>query len=124
MSPGRSPGPLERQGAGLANEVEGYLLLQAERDQARLEAETLCSRLPWLTSAQAEEVARHYIEQRLGLTRQALRITADRAHQLRPLYEARYAALRLNLMKWHAACASLLFTAAGTAGTSLYLLTR
>jgi hypothetical protein len=121
---GQPPGPPNRQAARLANEVEGYLLLQAERDQALHEARTLCSRLPWLTTAQAEEVVRHYIEQRLGLTRQALQITADRAHQLRAEYEARYAALRHTLLTWHATCASLIVAAAGTASTSLYLLTR
>ncbi|WP_308013417.1 hypothetical protein [Streptomyces beigongshangae] len=124
MIPARSPEPPARPGAAeLANEVEGYLLLQAERDQARQEATTLCSRLPWLTTAQAEDVTRHYVEQRLGLTKQALQRTADRAHRLRGEYEARYAALRRTLLKRHAACASLL-TAACMAGTSVYALTR
>ncbi|MDQ0585717.1 hypothetical protein [Streptomyces rishiriensis] len=120
----RSPGPVDRTGARLANEVEGYLLLQAERDQAQHEARTLCSRMPWLTTAQAEDLARHYIEQRLGLTRQALQITADRAHRLRAEYEARYADLRHTLLKRHAACATLLLAAASTAGTTTYLLNR
>jgi hypothetical protein len=120
----RSPGPSARQGAVLANQAEGYLLLQAERHQAQHEADMLCSRLPWLTTAQAEDLTCHYIEQRLGLTRQALQITADRAHRLHAEYEARYAVLRRTLLKWHAVCASLMFAAASTAGTSLYLLTR
>lgn len=124
MIPGRSPGPLDRPAAALANEVEGYLLLRAERDQAQQEAATLCSCLPWLTSAQAEDVTRHYVEQRLGLTRQALQRTADRAHRLRAEYEARYAELRRALLKRHAAGASLLLTAAGTVGTGLYVLSR
>ncbi|MFF3482081.1 hypothetical protein ACFYXC_02225 [Streptomyces sp. NPDC002701] len=124
MIPGRSSGRPDRPGAALANEVEGYLLLRAERDQARLEATALCARLPWLTTAQAEDLSRHYVEQRLGLTRQALQVTADRAHRLRAEYEARHAVLRRTLLKWHAACASLVLTAAGTAGTGLYVLAR
>jgi hypothetical protein len=121
---GRSPGPPDRTGAWLANEIEGYLLLQTERDQAQHEAQNLCSRMPWLTTAQAEDVTRYYIEQRLGLTRQALQSIADRAHRLRAEYEARNAALSRTLLKWHAACASLLLAAAGAAGTGLFLLTR
>jgi hypothetical protein len=122
--PRRSPRPSARPGAVLANQAEGYLLLQAEQDQAQHEAQFLCSRLPWLTTAQAEDLTRHYIDQRLRLTRQALQITADRAHRLRAEYEARYAALRQTLLKWHAACASLTLAAVSTAGTSLYLFTR
>ncbi|MDQ1038736.1 hypothetical protein QFZ75_005152 [Streptomyces sp. V3I8] len=124
MIPQGPPGPPDRPGAGLAGEIEGYLLLEAERDQARREAAALCSRLPWLTTAQAEDVARHYVDQRLGLTGQALRRTADRAHRLRGEYESRYAALRVTLLKWHALCASLLLAVAGTAGASVYVLTR
>lgn len=124
MISGRSSGPPDRPGSGLDNEVEGYLLLHAERDQAQHEAETLCSRLPWLTTAQAEDLTRRYIEQRLGLTRQALQITANRADRLRAEYEARYTALRQTLLTWHATCASLTVAAASTAGTSLYWLTR
>ena len=124
MISGRSPGPLDRPDPALANEVEGYLLLRAERDQAQREATALCSRLPWLTRAQAEEVSRQYVEQRLGLTRQALQRTADRAHRLRAEYEARYATLRRTLLKWHAACASLVLATAAAAGTGTYVLTR
>ncbi|MGW0424724.1 hypothetical protein [Streptomyces sp. NPDC003015] len=120
----RCPGPSARQGAVLANQVEGYLLLQAERDQAQHEAKMLCRRLPWLTTAQAEELMCHYVQQRLGLTRQALQVTASRADRLRAEYEGRYAVLRQRLLKWHAACASLLLAAASTASTSLYLLAR
>ncbi|MFC9927821.1 hypothetical protein [Streptomyces sp. NPDC127190] len=116
--------PLDRQGGALANEVEGYLLLQAEREQALREAEMLCARLPWLTSGQAEDLARHYTEQRLGLTRQALQATADRAKRLRGEYEARYAALRRALFRRHAACACLLFTCSAAVGTGACLLGR
>ncbi|WP_367320424.1 hypothetical protein [Streptomyces sp. HUAS ZL42] len=116
----RRGAPLDRQGGALANEVEGYLLAQAEREQAQREAEVLCARLPWLTTGQAEDLTRHYTEQRLGLTRQALQATADRAERLRGEYEARYAALRRTLLRRHAACACLLVAfsaAAGAAGS-------
>ncbi|MFI5689713.1 hypothetical protein [Streptomyces sp. NPDC051636] len=122
MISGRAPGPQEGQAARLANEVEGYLLLHAERDQAKHEAQSLCARLPWLTTAQADDVTRHYIEQRLTLTTQALQITANRADRLRAQYEARYSALRHTLLKRHAACACFVLAVASTAGTSMYVL--
>ncbi|MGW3359324.1 hypothetical protein ACWDFL_28560 [Streptomyces bungoensis] len=125
--PGADPGtgrdtPLERQAGALANEVEGYLLLHAEREQAQHEAEALCGRLPWLTAGQAEDLTRHYLEQRLGLTRQALQATADRAKRLRGEYEARYAELRGALLRRHALCACALL-AVSTATTTVSVLT-
>ncbi|MFD8542446.1 hypothetical protein [Streptomyces sp. NPDC059649] len=116
--------PLDRQSAALANEVEGYLLVQAEREQARREAEALCARLTWLTTGQAQDLARHYTDQRLGLTRQALQVTADRAKRLRGEYEARYATLRRTLLRRHAACACLLFVCAIATGAGAGLLVR
>ncbi|WP_330461551.1 hypothetical protein OIB37_34585 [Streptomyces sp. NBC_00820] len=107
-SPNRPGPPPARRGPSVANEVEGYLLLHAEREQAEREAAALCARLPWLTTGQAEDLTRHYTEQRLGLTRQALQVTADRAKRLRGEYETRYAELRQTLLKRHVACASLL----------------
>ncbi|MFB7090493.1 hypothetical protein [Streptomyces sp. NPDC056296] len=92
----------------LANEVAGYLLVQDELTQARNEAATLCARLPWLTTGQAEDLSRHYVQQRLGLTRQALKATADRAERLRGEYEHRYSQLRSALLRRHAAFACVL----------------
>ncbi|WP_328741552.1 hypothetical protein OG436_02550 [Streptomyces caniferus] len=103
----KGPAPGRRSGT-LAHEVESYLLVEAERAQARREAEALCAKLPWLTTAQADDLARHYMDQRLGLTCQALQAIADRAKRLRGEYEARYAALRRTLLRRHAACACLL----------------
>ncbi|MET8785749.1 hypothetical protein [Streptomyces sp. NPDC004589] len=122
-SPGCHGTPLDPHGGALANEVEGYLLLQAEREQAQREAEALCARLPWLTGGQAEDLARHYTEQRLGLTRQALQATADRAKRLRGEYEARYATLRHALLRRHAVGACLLIACCttATAGASLFV---
>ncbi|GAB7035741.1 hypothetical protein AB0G35_15480 [Streptomyces sp. NPDC021749] len=123
-SPSRHRAALDRQGAALAHEVEGYLLVQAEREQARCEAEALCARLTWLTTGQAEDLTRHYTEQRLGLTRQALQATADRAKRLRGEYESRYAALRRALLRRHAACACLLFVCSTMAGAATGVLVR
>ncbi|MBV2352798.1 hypothetical protein KUM39_00245 [Streptomyces sp. J2-1] len=105
-SPHRPDGPLVGQDAArLANEAEGFLLLHAEREQARREAVHLCDRLPWLTGGQAEDLTARYCEQRLGLTRQALQATADRAKRLRGEYETRYRDLRRSLLCRHVALA-------------------
>jgi hypothetical protein len=108
----------------LANTVEGYLLARSHHDQARREAETLCARMPWLTTAQAEDVTRHYVRQRIDLTRQMLLGTAERAAQLRQEYEERYAALRHDLLKRHAACACAVLACAGAVSTLVCVLTR
>ncbi|MEU3844265.1 hypothetical protein AB0E88_30100 [Streptomyces sp. NPDC028635] len=91
-----------QEGASLADEVEGYLLAEADREQARRAAEAFCAGLPWLTGAQAEEVARLYAEQHIELTRERLRLTLRRAAELRREYEARYDQLRQRLLTWHA----------------------
>ncbi|MEU9057027.1 hypothetical protein AB0D37_42790 [Streptomyces sp. NPDC048384] len=110
--------------SALAGEAEGYLLARAHHDQARREAEDLCARMPWLTAAQAEDVARHYTRKRIDLTRQMLLSTVERASQLRQEYETRYAALRRDLLKLHAAgvCAALICL--GGAGALASLLSR
>ena len=99
--------------AATVNEVEGFLLLQAEWKTARREGEEFADRMPWLTAAQREEVARQYAEQRMRLTRQTLRAVMSRAHSLRREYENRYSELRDRLLKlstlvW---CAAVLWTA-------------
>ncbi|WP_239768931.1 hypothetical protein [Streptomyces sp. CL12-4] len=124
MTHERPAAPLDQDACALASQVEGYLLLQAEREQARREAQALCACLPWLTTAQAEDLTNRYCEQRLHLARRTLEAVAARADQLRDEYETRYAALRHTLLKRHAACASLLLVCASTASTSSYLLSR
>lgn len=99
--------------SALADEAEGYLLAHAHHDEARLEAEELCARMPWLTAAQAEEVTRHYIRQRIDLTRRMLLGTVERAAQLRQEYETRYAALQRDLLKRHAAGACAVLACVG-----------
>ncbi|MGV9883546.1 hypothetical protein [Streptomyces sp. NPDC003006] len=116
--------PQERQGATLAEETEGFLLLEAERQRARQGAEDLCARLPWLTTAQAEDLTHHYIQRDLALTHQRLRSTADRAARLRQEYEARYVTLKRTLLRRHATCAACLVAAASAAGAVMCLLAR
>ncbi|PNG18173.1 hypothetical protein C1J00_32550 [Streptomyces cahuitamycinicus] len=69
------------------------------------------SRMPWLTTAQAEEMTRLYVEQRISLTRQTL---VHHIGDLRAQYETRYRELRRTLLKRHAAITCALL--AGTAG--------
>ncbi len=116
--------PPAEQAAVLVTEVEGHLLAQAERDRARREAEALCARLPWLTGAQAEDVTRHYTEQRLALTCELLRATVARAEELRGEYEARFATLRRALLRRHAACAATVLAGAAAAASVLSAVTR
>ncbi|MCL6732204.1 hypothetical protein PWE32_08190 [Streptomyces neyagawaensis] len=73
----------------------------------------MCARMPWLTTAQAEDVTAHYLRRRMDLTRQILLATTERAGQLREEYETRYAALRRSLLRRHAACACALLACAG-----------
>ncbi len=106
----------------LANQVEGYLLIQAERAEALREAASLCERLPWLTSAQAEDLTSRYCEQRLHLTHRTLQAVAARADQLKEEYETRYAALRRMLLKRLTVCASLLLICAGALSAGFQML--
>ncbi|GAA2508866.1 hypothetical protein GCM10010406_51670 [Streptomyces thermolineatus] len=77
------------------NQLEGYLLLEAERSSARHDAEEFAARMPWLTGGQREEIVRLYTEDRRRLTRQTLERIADRATELRGEYNDRYRQLRL-----------------------------
>ncbi|GGL10250.1 hypothetical protein [Streptomyces flaveus] len=124
MSRNAHGGPYGDGDSVLADEAEGYMLAHVHHDQARREAEALCARMPWLTSAQAEDLTRHYVRQRIGLTRQMLLDVVERAGQLRQEYEDRYAALRRDLLKRHAACACVVLACAGGVSTLACLLTR
>ncbi|GAB2864271.1 hypothetical protein GCM10027074_34480 [Streptomyces deserti] len=108
----------------LADEAEGYLLAHLHHDQARREAEELCAAMPWLTATQVEELTRHYVRRRIDLTRRMLLDTARRADELRQEYEDRYATLRHDLLKRHAACACAVLACAGGVSTLAGLLAR
>ncbi|MGW1675257.1 hypothetical protein [Streptomyces sp. NPDC002324] len=111
MSKGGSDRAHADRDTALVGEVEGYLKARICHLQAREEAEALCSRLPWATTAQAEEITRLYIEQRLTGTRHTL---AHHIVELRDQYENRYRELRRDLLKRHAASACVVL--AGGAG--------
>jgi hypothetical protein len=93
---GRSAGEEEVR-AGIAR-LEGYLLLERERTTARQEAEAFAQHLPWLTTAQHDEVVHLYTQHRLAMSQRLWQGTAHRARQLRGEYQARYDALRRRLM--------------------------
>ncbi|MFD5266337.1 hypothetical protein [Streptomyces sp. NPDC058335] len=123
MKHGWHPAPDGRDGV-LAAEAEGYLLARAHREQAHREAEDLCARLPWLTTAQADDLAHHYIRQRNHLTRLMFQETLRRAAELRQEYESRYAVLRRDLLRRHAAFACALLTCAAGVSTAAGLFAR
>jgi len=124
MKRGRHEALYDDRHHALADEAEGYLLAHAHRDQARREAEDLCARMPWLTAAQAEELTGHYVCHRLGVTRQLLLSTVQRADRLRQEYESRYADLRRALLRRHAAGACAVLACVGGVSTLAGLLTR
>ena len=80
------------------NEMEGYLLSQAEAAAALSGAEAFAARMPWLTAAQRDEVVRLYTADRLEVSRAALRRVADRALELQCQYSTRYHALQAKLL--------------------------
>ncbi|MFD5871585.1 hypothetical protein [Streptomyces sp. NPDC060322] len=78
---------------GLA-QVEGYLLWNAEVEQARRAARRFTDALPWLTTAQRDDVERVYVADRVEICRETLTRIAGRAVELRGEYTARYDRLR------------------------------
>ncbi|MFG2195731.1 hypothetical protein [Streptomyces sp. NPDC048639] len=90
------------------NEIEGFLLWEAERSAAHAHAATFCAGLPWLTDSQREEVERHYAEDRLTASRAYLERVGARSAELRAEYEAVYQALRRRLVAAFVVCAALM----------------
>ncbi|WP_245873235.1 hypothetical protein [Streptomyces phaeoluteigriseus] len=123
MTHGWHPAPDGREGV-LAAEAEGYLLARVHRERAHREAEDLCARLPWLTTAQADDLAHHYIRQRNHLTRLMFQDTLRRAAELRQEYESRYADLRRDLLRRHAAFASAVLACSAGVGAAVGLFAR
>ncbi|MDN3292979.1 hypothetical protein QWM81_02720 [Streptomyces ficellus] len=102
------------------NSIEGYLLYQSELSKARAEGEAFAERMPWLTTAQYEEVARLYAQARLEVSTQMVRAIAARCAELRQEYTVRYEALRQRLLCLCVAalvCAATLLVAAITLTT-------
>ncbi|MBA4864174.1 hypothetical protein H1V43_23015 [Streptomyces sp. PSKA54] len=103
--------------AGIA-QLEGYLLCQAEIRTARAEGDAFARRMAWLTTAQHEEVARHYADERLALSKELLGAVAARCVELQDEYEARYLALRQRLL---CRCVALLLVSCALSAAAGFL---
>lgn len=111
--------PDKESARGLA-QLEGFLLWNAEVEGARRQARRFTDELPWLTTAQREDVERVYLADRVAASRRSLTRVRDRADELREEYTERYARLR-------ARCVALSAGAAGAATglcTALTLMLR
>ncbi|WP_433343655.1 hypothetical protein [Streptomyces sp. CA-253872] len=75
-------------------QLEGYLLWNAEVAEARRRARCFTEQLPWLTTAQREDIERAYTADRLDDSKEMLRRVAARSVSLRAEYTARYERLR------------------------------
>ncbi|MFG3120045.1 hypothetical protein ACGF4C_37505 [Streptomyces sp. NPDC048197] len=80
------------------NEIEGFLLWEAEKDRARTRAEAFCAALPWLTDTQRQEVAVRYCQDQHETSRAYLQRIAVRSASLRTEYEGVYRVLRRRLV--------------------------
>jgi hypothetical protein len=80
------------------NEIEGYLLWEAEKDRTRDRAQAFCDTLPWLTETQRQEVELRYRHDQHAASRAYLERIAARSTSLRAEYEDVYRALRRRLV--------------------------
>ncbi|MBY8879631.1 hypothetical protein [Actinacidiphila acidipaludis] len=87
-------------------QVEGFLMWHAEVAQAQRDATAFTERLPWLTTAQREEVERVYVDDRTAASRVMLQRICDRAVELRAEYAANY-------LRMKARCVAATATVAG-----------
>lgn len=79
-------------------QLEGYLLAQSRVREARRHAALFADRMPWLTSAQHEEVVSLYTQDHIAMSRRALEAVVARAGELRAEYTARYELLKRRLL--------------------------
>ncbi|MFJ2919079.1 hypothetical protein [Streptomyces sp. NPDC087307] len=100
--------------------LQGYLVWSAEVEEARRRAARFTDELPWLTTAQREDVERVYTADRLAASRATLCRVSARAAALRGEYEARYRVLKARCV----ATGVVLVGAVGGTCTALTLLTR
>ncbi|MEU0271697.1 hypothetical protein [Streptomyces sp. NPDC006307] len=110
--------PTDGDVASGINRLEGYLLYQSELNRARIEGDAFARRMPWLTTAQHEEVARLYAQQRLEVSKAVLREVAGRCAELRREYGARYETLRQRLL---CRCAATLLCSAALCAAAVAL---
>ncbi|WP_159482422.1 hypothetical protein OG879_11390 [Streptomyces caniferus] len=80
------------------NEIEGFLLWEAEKDRARTRAQEFCDGLPWLTDSQRWEVEVRYCQDQRDASRAYLERIAVRSAALRTEYDGVYRALRRRLI--------------------------
>lgn len=78
--------------------LEGYLYWQAETDRARHDAEEFADKLPWLTTAQREDVVRLYRLERVEASRAYVDRIAGRCQLLQRQYTARYQQLKIRVL--------------------------
>jgi hypothetical protein len=102
--------PHEEAAAGIA-ELEGYLSWQAEVGTARCTAAAFTADLPWLTTAQREELAERYVRDRLRLTHRFQAALAEHRRTLQVELEAEYAT-RYQQSRQRLICATLCTLAA------------
>ncbi|MFD7712578.1 hypothetical protein [Streptomyces sp. NPDC059786] len=115
----RPPNPRETA-AGLAD-LQGYLMAQATVREAQVRATAFADALPWLTTAEREDVVRRYADDDIARTRAAWQSVAHRADELRGEYTDRYDQLRRRLLRRHALALLLTATVLVAAGTLLGL---
>ncbi|KWT59874.1 hypothetical protein ADL21_22300 [Streptomyces albus subsp. albus] len=101
------------------NEIEGFLLWEAEKDRARTRAREFGDRLPWLTRAQRAEVERQYQADQLEFSGAYLRRIAARSGELRAEYEGVYRELRRRLCTAFLAAAVVLVSGVVTVAVAL-----
>lgn len=101
-------------------QMEGYLLWSAELDNAQRQAALFTEQLPWLTTAQREDVERVYRAERVEASRAMLVRIAERVTELRAEYSGRYATLKARCVAVTVAAVG----AAAAAGTAAGYLTR
>ncbi|MFI6646772.1 hypothetical protein ACIBI8_03975 [Streptomyces sp. NPDC050529] len=109
------PDPEKDSARGLA-QMEGYLLWNAEVEEARRRARRFTDELPWLTTAQREDVERVYTADRAAASRAMFVRVSVRAAELRGEYSERYQRLRTR-------CVATAVVCAGTAGGACTVVT-
>ncbi|OKJ62842.1 hypothetical protein [Streptomyces sp. CB02460] len=112
----RPPADADAESARGLAQMEGYLLWNAEVEQARRLARRFTDQLPWLTTAQREDVERVYTAERTAESRAVLTRIADRALQLRGEYTDRYRRLRARCVAAAVVCAGAAGGACGVVG--------
>ena len=78
--------------------LEGYLYWQAENRRARQAARDFTDVLPWLTTAQRDDVERHCTDLQLRSSREHLERLRQHHRVLHTEYETRYQRLRARCL--------------------------